>query len=44
MDDHSAGKPNGMTTGHPQGEGQEAPNHMNMDSMDMKNMNMGGSK
>jgi len=54
VDDHSAGKPNGMATGHPQGEGQEAPNHMDMkgmdmDSMDMggmdmKNMNMGGSK
>jgi len=44
MDDHSAGKPNGMTTGHPQGEGQEAPNHMNMKNMNMDSMDMGGSK
>lgn len=30
MGDHSSGTSNGMAAGHPQGERQEAPNHMHM--------------
>jgi len=46
-DPHSAGEPNGMGAGHPQGEGQDAPSHMNgmqMNGDKMKGMDMEGAQ
>lgn len=40
MDDHSAGEPNGMATGRPKGEGQDASNHMDMNGMGMDSKEM----